>query len=325
VTSLALEVRDIHRTYGVSQGLVGRRATVFAVNGVNLRIERGSVLGLVGESGCGKSTLARLLLDLEQPTSGSVLIDGREITTLNRLELASKIQIVFQDPNSSLNPRKSVLSIVTLPLRVHRVGDRRERERRAVEMLEMVGLPRRVLTSLPRDLSGGQRQRVAIARALMMRPEIVICDEPTSALDVSVQSQILNLLQDLRAELGLTYLIISHNLAVVEHMATRVAVMYLGRIVEENEARALFAAPRHPYTRILLNSVLTPEPDKGLPETQLGVSFPNPMQPPAGCRFHPRCPEAMAICSNQAPPVVACDPDGAVECHLFNDTIRRSR
>jgi len=153
----------------------------------------------------------------------------------------------------------------------------------------------------------------------------VICDEPTSALDVSVQSQILNLLQDLRAELGLTYLMVSHNLAVVEHMATRVAVMYLGRIVEENDARALFAAPRHPYTQILLNSVLTPEPDKGLPETQLGVNFPNPMQPPTGCRFHPRCPKAMAICSNQAPPVVVYDPDGTVECHLCNDTSRRFR
>lgn len=325
MTSLALEAHDIHRTYGISQGLVARRATVFAVNGVNLRIERGSVLGLVGESGCGKSTLARLLLDLEQPTSGSVLIDGREIATMNRLELASKIQIVFQDPNSSLNPRKNVLSIVTLPLRVHRVGDRREHERRAVEMLDMVGLPRRVLTSLPGDLSGGQRQRVAIARALMMRPEIVICDEPTSALDVSVQSQILNLLQDLRAELGLTYLMISHNLAVVEHMATRVAVMYLGRIVEENEARALFAAPRHPYTRILLDSVLTPDPDKGLPETQLGVSFPNPLQPPTGCRFHPRCPEAMAVCSSDSPPVVVCESGGSVECHLFQDADRRIR
>ncbi len=323
MTSVALEARDLHRTYGVSQGLVGRRATVFAVNGVSLRIERGAVLGLVGESGCGKSTLARLLLNLDRPTSGSVLIDGREILTMSRLELTSKIQIVFQDPNSSLNPRKSVLSIITLPLRVHRVCDRRERERRAVEMLDMVGLPRRLLASLPGDLSGGQRQRVAIARALMMRPEIVICDEPTSALDVSVQSQILNLLQDLRAELGLTYLMISHNLAVVEYMATRVAVMYLGRIVEENDARALFAAPQHPYTQILLNSVLTPEPDKGLPETQLGVSFPNPLQPPAGCRFHPRCPEAMAICSTEAPPVVACEPEGTVECHLCNDANRR--
>ncbi len=322
MTSVALEARDLHRTYGVSQGLVGRRATVFAVNGVSLRIERGAVLGLVGESGCGKSTLARLLLNLDRPTSGSVLIDGREILTMSRLELTSKIQIVFQDPNSSLNPRKSVLSIITLPLRVHRVCDRRERERRAVEMLDMVGLPRRLLASLPGNLSGGQRQRVAIARALMMRPEIVICDEPTSALDVSVQSQILNLLQDLRAELGLTYLIISHNLAVVEHMATRVAVMYLGRIVEENDARALFAAPQHPYTQILLNSVLTPEPDKGLPETQLGVSFPNPLAPPAGCRFHPRCPQVMAVCSTQAPPLVPCD-GGLVECHLYRPSSER--
>lgn len=316
MTELVLEARDLHRTYSVSRGLMARPATLTAVSGVNLNVERGSVLGLVGESGCGKSTLARLLLGLEVPSDGQVLLGGRPVASMDRLERARKIQIVFQDPNSSLNPRKTVHSIVTLPLRVHRVGDRRERERRATEMLDLVGLPRRVLASLPGDLSGGQRQRVAIARALVMRPEIVICDEPTSALDVSVQSQILNLLQDLRDELDLTYLMISHNLAVVRHMATRVAVMYLGRIVEEADAASLFTAPQHPYSSILLKSVLTPEPDKGLPDTALGTSFPDPTDLPAGCRFHPRCPEAVAICSSEAPCPVPRHDGGSVECHL---------
>ena len=323
MTEVVLEARDLHRSYAVSRGPMARGATLTAVGGVSLRIERGSVLGLVGESGCGKSTLARLLLGLEAPTLGEVQLGGRPVSSMDRLERSRKIQVVFQDPNSSLNPSKTVLSIVTLPLRVHRLGDRPERERRAIEMLDLVGLPRRVLTSLPGDLSGGQRQRVAIARALVTRPEIVICDEPTSALDVSVQSQILNLLLDLRQQLGLTYIMISHDLAVVRHLATRVAVMYLGRIVEEADTRALFETPRHPYTRILLNSILTPEPDKGLPETALGTTLPNPLDLPRGCRFHPRCPEAIATCSREPPPRVRRRPGGAVECHLYRDQDRR--
>ena len=312
----AIEVRDLHKSYKLSRGLWGPDVPVQAVAGVSFRVERGTVLGLVGESGCGKSTLARLLLGLEPPSEGEVLIDGRALAAMGRLERARKVQIVFQDPNSSLNPRKSVLSILTMPLRVHGIGDRRERERRAVEILDHVGLPRRLLHSRPSALSGGQRQRVAIARALIVRPEILICDEPTSALDVSVQAQILNLLQDLRAAFGLTYILISHNLAVIEHMASRVAVMYLGRLVEEGVAASLFSAPRHPYTKALLESVLTPDPSLGVPETDLGLGFPNPMDPPAGCRFHPRCPEAMAVCSTQAPPLVPFG-EGAVECHLY--------
>lgn len=316
MNDVVLEARDLDRTYSVSRGLLARPATLSAVSGVNLSVERGGVLGLVGESGCGKSTLARLLLGLETPTGGEVLIGGQPVSSMARLERARKVQIIFQDPNSSLNPRKTVLSIVTLPLRVHRIGDRRERDARAAQMLEFVGLPQRVLTSLPADLSGGQRQRVAIARALIMEPEVVICDEPTSALDVSVQSQILNLLQDLRTELGLTYLMISHDLSVVRHMATRVAVMYLGRIIEEADASSLFEAPRHPYTKILLDSVLTPEPGRGLPETSLGASFPDPANLPTGCRFHPRCPKAQAVCSADAPPTTPRSGGGRVECHL---------
>ncbi len=314
--TVAIEARDLHRSYRLSRGAWGAGARVQAVSGVSFQVERGSVLGLVGESGCGKSTLARLLLGLEQPNAGQVLIDGRPVAEMGRLERARKIQIVFQDPNSSLNPRKSVLSILTMPLRVHGLGSRQERERRAAEVMDQVGLPRRLLQSRPSGLSGGQRQRVAIARALIVRPEILICDEPTSALDVSVQAQILNLLQDLRAELGLTYIVISHNLAVIEHMATRVAVMYLGRLVEENATAALFSSPRHPYTAALLASVLTPDPALGLPETDLGGDFPNPLAPPEGCRFHPRCPQAMAACSRQAPAPLRCG-EGLVECHLY--------
>ncbi len=312
----AIEARDLRRNYRLRRGIWGAQAEVQAVSGVSFRVERGAVLGLVGESGCGKSTLARLLLGLEPPSAGEALIDGRPVGEMDRQERARKIQIVFQDPNSSLNPRKSVLSILTMPLRVHAIGSRREREERAIEILDHVGLPQRVLHSRPGALSGGQRQRVAIARALIMRPEILICDEPTSALDVSVQAQILNLLQDLRAEFRLTYILISHNLAVIEHMATRVAVMYLGRLVEENAAAALFATPRHPYTKALLDSVLTPDPTEGVPETELGAGAPNPIDPPAGCRFHPRCPEVMAACPRLDPPLVPCS-GGLVACHLY--------
>jgi peptide/nickel transport system ATP-binding protein len=222
---------------------------------------------------------------------------------------------VFQDPYGSLNPRKTIARIVALPLAVHRIGTPEERRRRAAEMLETVGLPARLMNAYPNQLSGGQRQRVAIARALVMRPEVVVCDEPTSALDVSVQAQILNLLMELRREFKLTYVLISHNLAVVEHLADRVAVMYLGRIVEERRTRTLFRAPRHPYTRALLDSVLTPEPGRGVPETGLGAHFPNPLEPPRGCSFHPRCPRAMPICTAQ-PPARFGDADGAIECHL---------
>lgn len=311
----AIETRDLARSYRLKRGIWGAQAVVQAVSGVSFRVERGAVLGLVGESGCGKSTLARLLLGLEPPSAGEVLIDGRPVAEMDRRERARKIQIVFQDPNSSLNPRKSVLSILTTPLRVHRIGSQRERERWAIEMLDQVGLPKRLLHSRPGSLSGGQRQRVAIARALIVRPEILICDEPTSALDVSVQAQILNLLQDLRREFGLTYILISHNLAVIEHMASRVAVMYLGRLVEENRAADVFSVPRHPYTKALLESVLTPDPTLGVPDAELGTGLPNPLAPPTGCRFHPRCPQAMAVCSKQAPPAVPCG-GGFVACHL---------
>jgi peptide/nickel transport system ATP-binding protein len=270
----------------------------------------------VGESGCGKTTLARILLGLLQPSSGEILIDGKAMKKEGRRTIARKIQPVFQDPYSSLNPRKTIASIVSLPLRVHKVGDSSTWRGKVEEILDLVGLPKRVLHSYPGQLSGGQRQRVAVARALIMRPEVVICDEPTSSLDVSVQAQILNLLISLRRELGLTYLLISHNLAVVEHLATRVAVMYLGRIVEEAETDRIFQKPRHPYTKALLESVLTPEPGLGVPELHLGAGFPNPLDPPPGCTFHPRCVYAKPECGEKAP-TERRDDEGHVTCHLY--------
>jgi peptide/nickel transport system ATP-binding protein len=312
-----LETRDVARRFMVSAGVFRAKQSLHAVNGVSLRLAKGEVLALVGESGCGKSTLARLLLGLVPPTRGDILFEGKNIAGLDRIAIARRIQPVFQDPYSSLNPRKTIGAVIALPLRVHRIGNTALWRRRVEEMMDLVGLARRFYGLYPNQLSGGQRQRVAIARALIMKPDVVICDEPTSALDVSVQSQILNLLQDLRAELGLTYLLISHNLAVVEHMATRVAVMYLGRIVEQAETATLFAAPRHPYTQALLASVLTPEPRLGLPDIGLGTAFPNPLAPPAGCSFHPRCPRVMAICGSVAPRPIA-DAAGDVECHLYD-------
>jgi len=258
-----------------------------------------------------------MLLGLLAPSVGEILLDGQAVGSLDPRALARRVQPVFQDPYSSLNPRKTVGAIIRAPLTVHGIGDAQDRRSEVERMMALVGLPQRLHDAYPGQLSGGQRQRVAIARALIMRPEAVICDEPTSALDVSVQSQILNLLQDLQQEFGLTLILISHNLAVVEHMATRVAVMYLGRIVEENETEALFRAPRHPYTRALLLSVLTPEPGLGVPDAHLGTAFPNPLDPPAGCPFHPRCPDAMPHCAEIAPLPTALD-GGRVECHLYS-------
>ncbi|MCZ6609144.1 MAG: ATP-binding cassette domain-containing protein [Alphaproteobacteria bacterium] len=317
MSATVIEAKDVHQTFMISAGAFRGKRPLHAVNGVSVKIERGEVLGLVGESGCGKTTLANMLLGLLEPTSGEIEIEGNPIQTIDRLEIARMLQPIFQDPYSSLNPRKSIGSIISLPLRVQNDPQPHTWKKRVEEMMEVVGLPARTYNNYPNQLSGGQRQRVAIARALINRPQVVICDEPTSALDVSVQSQILNLLQDLRRELGLTYVLISHNLAVVEHLATRVAVMYLGRIVEVADTDTLFHHPQHPYTQALLESVLTPEPGLGVPDTHLGAAYPNPIEPPSGCTFHPRCAKAMPHCRT-IPPRPIPTRVGHVECHLFD-------
>lgn len=311
-----IETKDLQRTFSVSAGLFKPRQTLHAVNGVDLTVQRKDVLGIVGESGCGKSTLARMLLGLTPPSRGNILIDGQDISKIDRRELARRVQPIFQDPYSSLNPRRTIASIVAFPLDVLGVGTSTERRNKAIEMLDRVGLPARYADNTPGQLSGGQRQRVAIARALVINPEIVICDEPTSALDVSVQAQILNLLLDLRKEFNLTYVFISHNLAVVEHIATQVAVMYLGRVVELTRTAELFKHPRHPYTQALLASVLTPEPGLGIPDMGLGLSFPDPLHPPSGCAFHPRCQQRRPECSIDHPHLLR-DAQGDVACHLY--------
>lgn len=283
---------------------------VEAVKGVSFDIPDGGFCVLVGPSGCGKSTLLRMVAGLETISSGEVSISGRVV---NQIEPADRdIAMVFQ--NYALYPHMSVYDNMAYGLR-NRGTPKDEIEKRVKEAARILAIEG-LLERRPRQLSGGQRQRVAIARALILNPEMVVCDEPTSALDVSVQSQILNLLNDLRRELGLTYVFISHNLVVVEHIATRVAVMYLGRVVELTDTATLFKAPRHPYTKALLASVLTPEPGKGIPETGLGLAFPDPLNPPPGCPFHPRCPAKMTQCATLTPKLRQ-DESGLVACHLY--------
>lgn len=312
-----IEVRGLSKMFSVRPGIFAKRATLNAVSGVDLDVYKGEVLGIVGESGCGKSTLARMLLGLLPPSTGTIRLGGKDIQTIPRREIARRMQPVFQDPYSSLNPRRRIISIVALPLEIQGIGTSEERRAKAIAALEKVGLPARYADNYPSQLSGGQRQRVAIARALITEPEIVVCDEPTSALDVSVQSQILNLLMDLKQNLGLTYIFISHNLAVVEHLATRVAVMYLGRVVELGPTAELFRNPRHPYTQALLKSVLTPEPGLGIPEALRGSASPDPLNIPSGCSFHPRCPQAMEMCRAVVPKPAATST-GFAACHLVD-------
>jgi peptide/nickel transport system ATP-binding protein len=310
-----IEARGLRRVFRVKPGLFATPRQVVAVDDVSFSVKPGGVLGIVGESGCGKSTLARMILGILAPSGGEIRLETRRLDAFDRRERARLIQPVFQDPFSSLNPRRRVREVVGLPLIAQGDIPRSEIAKRVDAMLERVGLTTEMGDRYPAQLSGGQRQRVAIARALVLRPRVVICDEPTSALDVSVQAQILNLLAELRRDLGLTYIFISHNLAVVEHVATEVAVMYLGRIVEQRDTEQLFRAPEHPYTRALLASVLTPEPGLGVPDTGLGDTLPDPANIPPGCRFHPRCPLAMDRCRNEAPETRHSD-GGLVECHL---------
>jgi oligopeptide/dipeptide ABC transporter ATP-binding protein len=318
-----IEAAGVTKHFPVRSGTLLHRQTIplRAVDDVALRIHAGETLGLVGESGCGKSTLGRLLIRLIPPTSGNIVFDGDDITRLNHGELREKrraMQIIFQDPYGALNPRMSVEDIIAEPLLIHGARSGAETRREVGAVLELVGLPARVRDRFPHEFSGGQRQRIGIARALVLRPKFVVCDEPVSALDVSVQAQIVNLLQDLQGELGLTYLFIAHDLGVVKHISTRVAVMYLGKIVELADKRTLYAQPLHPYTQALIAAVPSAHParrSRGR-RARLADDIPSALHPPSGCRFHTRCPHAMPICREQEPRMTEPEPGHGVACHL---------
>ena len=291
-----LRVRSLRKEFPIGpRRWFGEGRSLVAVNDVSFDLERGESLGLVGESGCGKSTTARAVIGLLPPTSGSVRFDGTELVGLSKrawTDVHRRMQMIFQDPYASLDPRQTVGSIVGEPLVIHRMGKPRERKLRVLELLDAVGLDHRHLNRYPHEFSGGQRQRIGIARSLALEPELLICDEPVSALDVSIQAQVINLLKELQERMGLSYLFIAHDLAVVRHLCSRVAVMYLGEIVEEASRNELYDAPRHPYTQALLSAVPTPDPDREKQRKRIVLQgdVPNPIDPPTGCAFHPRCP-----------------------------------
>ncbi len=320
---MLVETRDLAKHFSVGGLGLRRRGTLRAVDGVSLAIASGETLGLVGESGCGKSTLGRMVIRLVPPTAGEVLFGGTDITALSGKALREArrgMQIIFQDPYGALDPRMSAEDIVMEPLLIHGARGDAATRRRVAETLTLCGLSSRMLGRFPHEFSGGQRQRLGIARALVLRPKFVVCDEPVSALDVSVQAQIVNLLQDLQAELGLTYLFISHDLAVVKHIADRVAVMYLGRVVEIAAKRRLYAAPLHPYTQALIAAVPVARPEGRTAARArrqlLSGEIPSALAPPAGCRFHPRCPYVMPVCREKDPALLAVEGGHLAACHL---------
>jgi len=320
---LILEVRNLVKHFHLGGGFLGRDpAVVKAVDNVSFEIRRGETLGLVGESGCGKTTTGRCVLQLERPTGGQVIFEGKDLTALSEADLRPvrrRMQVIFQDPYSSLNPRMTVGQMIAEPLAVHDiVPDRSARAARVQELLKLAGLLPGMARRYPHELSGGQRQRVGIARALAMEPALIICDEPVSALDVSIQAQIINLLEELQANLGLTYLFVAHDLSVVRHISDRVAVMYLGKIVEITDRKSLYDDPKHPYTKALLSAVPIPDPEIEARREHivLGGEVPSPLKPPSGCVFHPRCPIAIDRCRTEVPDLREVTPGHRAACIL---------
>ncbi|MHA6251801.1 ABC transporter ATP-binding protein [Oceanobacillus sp. CAU 1775] len=318
-----LEVKGLKKHFPIHGGVLGKKVgDVKAVDDVSFEVREGEILGIVGESGCGKSTTGKAILRLIEPTEGEIWFEGEEITNISPEEmrkLRRNMQIIFQDPYASLNPRHTVEKIIGEPLLIHGMSSRAERKARVQELLEVVGLSAYHATRYPHQFSGGQRQRIGIARALANNPKLIICDEPVSALDVSVQSQILNLMEDLRDEFNLTYVFIAHDLSVVKHISDRVGVMYLGRMVELADKDDLYASPRHPYTQALLSAVPDPDPDVVQDRIILQGDVPSPADPPSGCAFHTRCPVAMDICSKVRPEFQPVDDNHFVACHLYGD------